>query len=433
MSGIVSIVSDKTKFFFKVFFSLWLLLIPASWLSTSYFFVYTFTFSLLVALYVWWRYRQAIDGRGVSYHRNILYGPLLKQFRLVTKRLNQYIFEAQAEKNLLNATLDVISDGVIVLNQKRRIEYVNSSAKKLCDMQKLEYVGKYVEEVIPIPAIQELSRSDTLFDQPTSRSFSVFYRQEEKYLLLKSRPFGDSAEASVVLIVKDLSESRQHEQSHQEFIANASHDLKTPLTVIRGYVDALKEGTSSEVQQQKFLEKISSNVDRMTKLSHDLLQLTVTQPLSSREGLRVNLSEVLTQHLEGYQSMAQAKGLSFESDIERDLMASIPIESIETMVGNLLDNAVKYSYSQGVVSLKLKRQKYEAILEVADQGVGISQAEQSKIFYRFYRSDKTRNTEGFGLGLSIVKKIVEDAGGQISVESRPRKGTKFLVKLPLLR
>jgi two-component system phosphate regulon sensor histidine kinase PhoR len=249
------------------------------------------------------------------------------------------------------------------------------------------------------------------------------------------RYLGES-DADVLLTLRDVTEERRLSQVKSDFVSNASHELRTPLTNIRGYLeaiqDAVREGAAPE---SSFVDVALGNALRMERLIDDLLELSRAESgavsLEKEEtSLSAFLSRVADQHSPsakqaGKTIMIEAGDGAFRADLRKLALA----------LSNLVDNALKYGKEGGRVTLSGRIEGDTCILEVADDGPGISPEHLPRIFERFYRVDKGRSRElgGTGLGLSITKHIVDSHGGTIRVESRIGVGTRFLLRLPAAR
>jgi two-component system phosphate regulon sensor histidine kinase PhoR len=234
--------------------------------------------------------------------------------------------------------------------------------------------------------------------------------------------------------VSDVSHVKKYEQSKREFVDNASHELKTPISVLRGIVETLLEEEEDQ-RKRRFLEKALRRIEQMQNLVEDMLTLTKLE--SGRE--RLNLSEFKLRELveEVYDSLEQEfvkREVSFENLVSEDFKMFADRQKFFLLLRNLIDNAVKYNKRGGKVRVLAKKEGNKQILEVEDTGIGIPPEHVPFIFERFYRVDKGRSKEmgGTGLGLPIVKHIVFLHGGEIRVYSKPGEGSRFSVIIPIL-
>jgi signal transduction histidine kinase len=219
-------------------------------------------------------------------------------------------------------------------------------------------------------------------------------------------------------------------QSQKYFVADASHELRGPLTVIRGNLDLLKRKLGEE-ERRRSLKAIERESIRMSKIVDDLLLLTEIESGQLAQPQRVLLKDILSEELERVRTLAGSRKIAVSQP--EDLVINGDAQSLKQLLGNLVDNAVKYTPEHGTITLSLFRDGSWARLEVTDTGIGISSEHLPHIFDRFYRVDKARSraSGGTGLGLAIVKGIAEQHGGKVNVTSEPGKGSTFTVRLKL--
>ena len=237
-------------------------------------------------------------------------------------------------------------------------------------------------------------------------------------------------------MLHDISELRRLERIRRDFVANVSHELKTPLTSIRGYVETLLDGALHDEQNNtRFLEKIEQNVQRLSHLVTDLLSLA---RIEAQEGAlpleRVDLHGLIEQAQRRHEPSAIGRDQTLRLESCTGALQVLgDREALTQVIDNLVDNALKYTPSEGHVTIRVKRHERDAVIEVQDDGIGIPKEDIERIFERFYRVDKARSRAvgGTGLGLSIVKHLVVAMRGEVEVESEVDEGTTFRVRLPL--
>jgi two-component system phosphate regulon sensor histidine kinase PhoR len=245
----------------------------------------------------------------------------------------------------------------------------------------------------------------------------------------------------VLLVLHDTSELRRLERVRQEFVANVSHELKTPLSVIKACVETLLEGAADDPQHRApFLERIAEQADRLHALILDLLSLArIESGTEVFQSQAVPLGPAVAACLERHRTRAKGKDLLLEAvapsaafDGKEELAAWADEEAINQILDNLVDNALKYTPPGGRIAVSWRAENGEVCLEVRDTGIGIPEQDLPRIFERFYRVDKARSRElgGTGLGLSIVKHLVHAMQGSVQATSRLGQGTMFLVRLP---
>jgi two-component system phosphate regulon sensor histidine kinase PhoR len=249
-------------------------------------------------------------------------------------------------------------------------------------------------------------------------------------------PFKGEQTAGVVVVLHDVTELRRLERVRRDFVANVSHELKTPLTSIKGYVETLQTGAKSDPSLlTRFLDRIDANALRLVELVQDIISLARAE--SHDAGLRqseVNLSDVARQSLVHHEHAVSRKNIALASDLHSDVVVKGDPEAMRQVIDNLIMNAIQYTPQGGQVHVSVNRKGAEAFVSVKDTGVGIPPEHQPRIFERFYRVDKHRSREdgGTGLGLSIVKHLVQSMDGKVSVSSEPGLGSTFLVQMKSL-
>lgn len=239
------------------------------------------------------------------------------------------------------------------------------------------------------------------------------------------------------MIIQDVTEREKYENMQKEFVANVSHELKTPLTSIKSYVETLLDGAMEDQQtSERFLTVVDSEADRMTRLVKDLLQLSRLD--YNREKIvknEINIVDVIKLAVEKMEISANTKEQDLEQlFIAEDIRVFADKDRIEQVILNILSNAIKYTGEQGTIKIDIVRTlKYVKVI-VEDNGMGIPASEVPKLFDRFYRVDKARSRAmgGTGLGLSIAKQIVSEHGGDIEIESTEGSGTTVTITLPLI-
>jgi Signal transduction histidine kinase len=320
--------------------------------------------------------------------------------------------------------LNTLGEGVLVLKGSE-ITFAN---RFLVENQLVreDWKGKhYYEAIKSLPFISIVGRAlgkDYLSEE---------FQHLERFYRVVSKRIGEL----FVFEVSDISSVKKYEQSKREFVDNASHELKTPISVLRGIVETLLEEEEDQ-RKRHFLEKALRRIEQMQNLVEDLLTLTKLE--SGRE--RLNLSEFKLRELveEVYDSLEQEfvkREVSFENLVSGDFKIFADRQKFFLLLRNLIDNAVKYNKRGGKVWVRAKKEGNKQILEVEDTGIGIPPEHVPFIFERFYRVDKGRSREmgGTGLGLSIVKHIVFLHGGEIKVHSKPGEGSRFSIIVPLAK
>jgi two-component system phosphate regulon sensor histidine kinase PhoR len=343
------------------------------------------------------------------------------------------------ERDHLKAILSSMSEGVLVVAADGRARLVNPAFLRLFDILgeggEDEVTGRAVLVIIRQPGLARLV-DDTL-RLGTGQSGQIEIPAPERRTLLLASAALAGGERGAVVVARDTTELTRVADMRRDFVANVSHELKTPLAAIRGYAETLRDGALDEpATARRFNERILMQCRRLQALLDDLLTLSRLESVTPQPFERepVELPAVIHRAAEVLSDAARERQVRIDLDVDEEVPAlSGDPEGIERLVVNLLDNAVKYNRPEGSVSLRLSQADGQALLEVSDTGIGIPQDALARIFERFYRVDKGRSRDegGTGLGLAIVKHVAQTHGGQVEVESRIGKGSTFRVRLPL--
>ena len=360
-----------------------------------------------------------------------LLGDTLDQLGVeITRRIN----ELSAEEARLRAMLAGMVEGVIAVDEGDEVVFSNRAAREL--LGTAELIGR-LWDTVRVAGLDALLESARASDEAARKELS-FSDSTGRELIVEAKAHRFTADGGVgvVIVLHDQTELRHLERVRRDFVANVSHELKTPLTSIRGFVETLISGALYDDKNNvRFLEKIESNVGRLTHLVADLLSLARIE--SAEHGLSfesIELCQMVHTALSSHEQRATARGIAcrVESAVE-PIRVHGDRESMIQVIDNLLDNAIKYT-TEGEVVVSLREDGGRGVLEVRDTGIGIPLADLERVFERFYRVDKARSRElgGTGLGLSIVKHLVASMGGDVAVESEVGVGTSFTVALPLV-
>ena len=353
----------------------------------------------------------------------------------MASHLADTIGQLDAGKARLETLLANLDDGVIVVAADRSVRMMNREAGKIFDASETMGAGRPYPEVIRHPRALAFIDGWIKGEEPKPRDVSIVTRQGSRTVRCSGTTvrYPGESNADVLLTLRDVTEERRLSQVKSDFVSNASHELRTPLTNIRGYLeaiqDAVREGTPPD---PSFVAVAHANALRMERLIDDLLELSRAEsgavPLEKEETpLRTFLSRVADLH------RPEADRMGKTLDVEAgDGAFRADLRKLALALSNLVDNALKYGKERGRVALSGRIEGDACLLEVADDGPGISPEHLPRIFERFYRVDKGRSRElgGTGLGLSITKHIVESHGGILRVESRIGVGTRFILRLP---
>jgi two-component system phosphate regulon sensor histidine kinase PhoR len=336
----------------------------------------------------------------------------------------------------LRAMIAGMVEGVIAVDDHDRVLYSNNAACTLLGIASGGGRGRTLWEVVRLAGLATLVAEARARGEPVHRELAVYRGATELALDAHATAFAVHGAGGVVVVLHDVTDLRRLERIRRDFVANVSHELKTPLTSIKGYLETLLDGALYDEQNNlRFLQKIETHVARLADLVRDLLDLAY---IESREGSLplspVEWRSVVDEAVRRYESALERKGLTCTVRGTAEPVVVLAERGAMThVIDNLLDNAIKYTPSAGAVSITLGRDGALGQLAVEDTGMGIPEQDRERIFERFYRVDKARSRDlgGTGLGLSIVKHCVHAMGGMVHVDSAPGGGSRFVVRLPL--
>jgi two-component system phosphate regulon sensor histidine kinase PhoR len=342
--------------------------------------------------------------------------------------------QLQESTERLETVLGSMVEGVVAVDESQRILFANRAARNLLDMQITNPVGRPIWEVIRHARIDEVIQTVLAGGEATSLEIDL-PRKHAVVAVLASRLPGNPT-SGVVLVFHNITELRRLENIRREFVSNVSHELKTPLTAIQAYAETLLDGAIDEPEHRTtFVERIGEQANRLHALIQDLLRLAQIESGENVFDVRsVEVSPVVRECIDAHLAVAESKSQRLVSQAPADdVNVLADEEGLHTILGNLIDNAVKYTQDGGTISVRWRIDDGMARIDVQDNGPGIPKEHQSRIFERFYRVDRARSRDvgGTGLGLSIVKHLVQEFDGSIGISSEPGSGTTFTVRLPL--
>jgi two-component system phosphate regulon sensor histidine kinase PhoR len=337
-------------------------------------------------------------------------------------------------RNQLAAVLAGLNEGVIAFDVNQKVLHVNHAALTILSLKETQLVDWNFSEV---PIGQEFKQSvSTCISEHTNVASTVIVGErtlECAYLWLDA---GFGEDPGGILVLEDVTERLHLEKVRSDFVANASHELKTPISAIRGLSETIIDDPNiSGENLGRFVERIRQQSIRLELIVKDLLHLSRFDSSNKESNLaRIKLSELITALLQTNVENARDAGVILDLDIQDESAQVLgETEAIDQLLTNLVDNAIKYTGEGGKVTVHLKSVGQMASIEVQDSGIGISPEETARIFERFYRVDRARSRDvgGTGLGLAIVKHIAQAHNGTVSVHSQLGKGTTFTVQIPL--
>jgi two-component system, OmpR family, phosphate regulon sensor histidine kinase PhoR len=332
-------------------------------------------------------------------------------------------------------------EGVVAVDARQRIVLANEAARRLFDFRPPTVEGRSLLEVIRNHALHEAVTSVLTTGEP--QRFEVRRAGPPALCVdVHVQPLPGNPCPGVVLVIHDMTALRRLESIRREFVANVSHELKTPLSSIKAYTETLRSGALGDPEvSQRFLGRIEEQTERLTRLIMDMLMLArIESDHQAFEIVSVEVLPVVRASLENHRGAAEAKRIALRGESEGDgakpqaaCRVRADREGLREILDNLLDNAIKYTPEGGTVSVAWQANGTMAHIAVRDSGIGIKPEDQERIFERFYRVDKARSREmgGTGLGLSIVKHLAQSMNGTVAVESEAGKGSVFTVELPM--
>lgn len=352
--------------------------------------------------------------------------------------------ELEKERNKIKAIIDSLVDGLVVLDEQRKIDYLNPQAELLFGVKSENFKGKTIEQVLKHPILGQLIRLiQSEKKESAIRKELALDKPEEKVLQVSTAPIvGQSGSIlGLIIVLHDISREKLIERMKTEFVSITAHQLRTPLSSIKWVLKMLLEGDLGPVtkEQTEVLEQAYTSNERMISLINDLLNVArLEEGRFLYKFSRVSLVDLIKKSIDSLNMEAKKREIQLIFEKPKKTLPKIiaDAEKLQLVIQNLLDNAIRYTHPKGKVTVTLRQPK-KNYLEVAvkDTGVGIPKNQQSRIFDKFFRADNVikMQTEGSGLGLFISKNIVEKHGGKIWFESEENKGTTFYFTLPLNR
>lgn len=339
----------------------------------------------------------------------------------------------EAERERLAAILSSMTEGVIAINRDESIVLANEASYAAMDKVPDDPIGRQLRELVRSKQIHDYVRSVLKGETPDPIECEL--ARTNRIVTVKADAIGNPARGAV-LTIHDITELRRLERIRREFVANVSHELKTPITVIQACADTLSEGAVEDPEPAKrFLNRIDAQCARLAELINDMLDLgRIEAGDDIVQSEPVDLERVLRECVQQRENIVATNQLSLTIELFcPPIEIQSDLTSVRTLVGNLTDNAIKYTPAGGSVVLELDQTDDSAIIRVRDTGIGIERQHIKRIFQRFYRVDSARSraSGGSGLGLAIVKHLAQQLGGNIEVESEFGEGSTFTVQLPL--
>ena len=365
-------------------------------------------------------------------------GEFAKNYNEMIKSLYNTFDELEYKNLQLRSILKSISNGILAIDIEGNILLINDEAKKMINCPKEVMVeGRNISFAIRNELIL---KQIMMFMGSKENEKTVVNLDDGRFLRIKLDPVYLQNNKSIVIgsivNIEDISERVRAENMRKDFVANVSHELKTPLTSISGFAETLKLNENIDKEtRNRFLTIIDGEANRLRRLIEDILTLSFIENDKKEEKEAINLYSVYRRVEDMLMISARTKNISLNCNADETIKIAANADYVKQIILNLVDNAIKYTPENGDVNVKIFADKDDAVIKVSDTGMGIPKEDQARIFERFYRVDKARSREigGTGLGLAITKHIAMNLGGTISVESELEKGSTFTVRIPMKR
>ena len=375
-----------------------------------------------------------------------LYVPRVEEFASVAESINQMAEDLDEklrrltqERNEREAVLASMVEGVLAVDAEERVIAVNAAAARLLDTDPVAAEGKSIQEIVRNPDLQHVVAQTLDGHRPIEADIVMRVGAEDRNLQANGTLLhGDDGgpDVGAVVVLNDVTRLKRLEAVRRDFVANVSHELKTPVTSIKGFAETLEDGALEDPEaSRRFVRIIAGQADRLNSIIEDLLALSTLEQSGDSPLLQLeeaDLCDVVAVALEVCGPKAEAKRIVLNEGCPGTLLARVSPPLLEQAVVNLIDNAVKYSAEGSTVEVDLAQTDDEIVVSVTDQGQGVAREHLPRLFERFYRVDKARSRDlgGTGLGLAIVKHIAQIHGGRVSVDSVMGRGSTFRIHLP---
>ena len=369
----------------------------------------------------------------------------IKEFRVLTTALNQMaqqldekIKTVDQQKNQQQAVFQSMAEGVLAIDQDQQLITYNNAALHLLGIEETVGKSKKIYEIIRNNQLQKII-ADTFKSTELIEDEIIINHNGEHYVQVHGTQLSssDGMINGALIVLNDVTKLRRLEQVRKDFVANVSHEIRTPLTSIKGFVEALNDGAINDKKTaRRFLDIIIKQTNRLNLIIGDLLALANLEEHEKRASIQfeeANLYEIIQDALKICQPDAKGKHIDIKLNCPADISCYMNSSLVEQALVNLISNSIKYSPEKTVIEINYTRDENDHIVEVKDQGIGISKEHIERIFERFYRVDKARSRKlgGTGLGLAIVKHIAKVHNGKIKAISKLGNGASFFLHLPL--
>ncbi len=358
---------------------------------------------------------------------------LADELNTMAPRLRDRIDELTEDRDRAGQILDALDDGILLLDGAGRLLVANPTARGWFGLPDDLRPGLPMRRVVAVTRIADLAEEATAKRAPVTGTVTVVL-PEHRTLALRAFPLADRGPTGrTVVTLSDITQRRRLEVLRRDFVANASHELKTPVAALRALAETLDSALLEDPEAARgFVVRIGREAERLDALVRDLLDLSRVER-GALDAEPVDLVGLVKEVAESYADRAEERRIRLRTHLRPGSSVRGDRAQLGLMLSNLVDNALRYTAARGVVRIRLDSIDDKVMLQVADTGEGIPASELPRIFERFYRVDKARarQTGGTGLGLAIVRHVAESHGGTVTVQSTVGKGTSFTVTLPV--
>ncbi|HEX2158798.1 MAG TPA: ATP-binding protein [Actinomycetes bacterium] len=369
-----------------------------------------------------WRWTQPDDLAGLT-----------NELGAITARLRDRLDELTEERDRAGQILDALDDGVLLFDGAGRLLVANPAARSWFGLPHDLRPGLPAKRVLGAPQVTALAERAAETRAPVAGSLTLVF-PEPRTVTMRAFPLADRGPTGrIVVTLTDITQRRRLEVLRRDFVANASHELKTPVAAVRALAETLLTALPDDPEAgRRFAERIGREAERLDILARALLDLSRVER-GTLDVEPVDLVGLVKEVADGYRDLAEERRVRLDTELQPQVSLRGDRAQLGLLLSNLLDNALRHTPAKGTVGVRLEAAEGRAVLQVADTGEGIPAGELSRIFERFYRVDKARarRTGGTGLGLAIVRHVAEAHGGTVRVDSELGRGSTFTVSLPI--
>ncbi|GEL09089.1 two-component system histidine kinase PnpS [Salisediminibacterium halotolerans] len=360
-------------------------------------------------------------------------GELNRSLNMLAQNLTEITNTYESQKERLETLIENMGSGLILIDEKGTISLLNRTCREIFDEDTDSWQGELYYNVITHKKINSFIQEVFLTEERERKQLKIPIGIYIRHFDVHGAPIiaKDGNLKGIVLVFHDITELKKLEQARKDFVANVSHELKTPVTSLKGFTETLLGGAMEDpAMREKFIKIIADESDRLETLIYELLELSkIEDDQFQLDWQQVNLLEEAEATVNMLSDKAEAKSMKIIQKHEGEPVLSGDPARVRQILMNLINNAIVYTPANGEITVRMKEQADQVVLEVEDTGIGMSKKEIPRIFERFYRVDRarSRNSGGTGLGLAIVKHLAEAHQAKLTVDSKPGKGTTFRI------